>query len=134
MALLVDFAYPVQSLACIFLAWKAFLFAIAIGSGVSPAYDTSSTLLSTGRASYHESAFDLATRLTRWDAIYYVQASRRGYLFEQEWAFASGLPTVISFLTNGTSPLYMKMVPVLTICNQFSRVSASSKMTHLSLS
>ncbi|KAH8156176.1 hypothetical protein CIB48_g12072 [Xylaria polymorpha] len=100
MALLVDFAYPVQSLACIFLAWKAFLFAIAIGSGVSPAYDTSSTLLSTGRASYHESAFDLATRLTRWDAIYYVQASRRGYLFEQEWAFASGLPTVISFLTN----------------------------------
>ncbi|RYC63801.1 hypothetical protein CHU98_g2421 [Xylaria longipes] len=99
MALLVDFSYPVQSLTCIFLAWKAFLFAIALGSGVSPAYDTSSTLLSTSQASYHESAFDLATRLTRWDAIYFIQASRRGYLFEQEWAFASGLPTIISFLT-----------------------------------
>ncbi|KAI0469112.1 glycosyltransferase family 76 protein [Xylaria cf. heliscus] len=99
MAFLVDFAYPVQSLACIFLAWKVFLLAIALGSGVSPAYDTSSTLLSTSQVSYHESAFDLATRLTRWDAIYYIQASRRGYLFEQEWAFASGLPTVISFLT-----------------------------------
>ncbi|KAI8955358.1 GPI mannosyltransferase 2 [Xylaria longipes] len=99
MAPLVDFSYPVQSLTCIFLAWKAFLFAIALGSGVSPAYDTSSTLLSTSQASYHESAFDLATRLTRWDAIYFIQASRRGYLFEQEWAFASGLPTIISFLT-----------------------------------
>ncbi|TGJ85037.1 hypothetical protein E0Z10_g3747 [Xylaria hypoxylon] len=94
----IDDAHPLRSLTCIFLAWKIFLFAIALGSGVSPAYDTSSTLLSTTRATYHESAFDLATRLTRWDAIYFVQASRRGYLFEQEWAFASGLPTVISFL------------------------------------
>ncbi|KAI0451315.1 GPI mannosyltransferase 2 [Xylaria acuta] len=110
MALLVDFAYPIQSLTCIFLAWKAFLFAIALGSGVSPAYDTSSTLLSTSQASYHESAFDLATRLTRWDAIYYVQASRRGYLFEQEWAFASGLPTVISFLT--------KVLPIFGVKQQ----------------
>ncbi|KAI0907076.1 GPI mannosyltransferase 2 [Ustulina deusta] len=95
---LFDDTHPLRSLSCIFIAWKAFLFAIALGSGVSPAYDTSSTLLSPDQATYHESAFDLATRLTRWDAIYFVQASRRGYLFEQEWAFASGLPTVISFL------------------------------------
>ncbi|KAI1757916.1 GPI mannosyltransferase 2 [Xylaria castorea] len=99
MALFVEFTSPIQSLTCIFLAWKAFLFAIALGSGVSSAYDTSSTLLSTSQSSYHESAFNLATKLTRWDAIYYVQASRRGYVFEQEWAFASGLPTIISFLT-----------------------------------
>ncbi|KAI1356079.1 GPI mannosyltransferase 2 [Xylaria sp. FL0043] len=96
----VDSSHPLRSLCYIFIAWKAFLFTIALGSGVSPAYDTSSTLLSPDRATYHESAFDLATRLTRWDAIYFVQASRRGYLFEQEWAFASGLPTVISFLAN----------------------------------
>ncbi|KAI0203643.1 GPI mannosyltransferase 2 [Astrocystis sublimbata] len=100
MSLFVDSASPVQSLACTFVAWKAFLLAIVLGSGVGPAYDTSSTLLSTSQPSYHESTFDLATKLTRWDAIYYVQASRRGYLFEQEWAFASGLPTTISFLTN----------------------------------
>ncbi|GAW14201.1 hypothetical protein ANO14919_035980 [Xylariales sp. No.14919] len=93
-----DDAHPLRSLTCIFLAWKTFLFTIALGSGLSPAYDTSSTLLSTTRDTYHESVFDLATRLTRWDAIYFVQASQRGYLFEQEWAFASGLPTVISFL------------------------------------
>ncbi|KAI0542019.1 GPI mannosyltransferase 2 [Xylaria digitata] len=96
---LIDDTRPLQSLTSVFLAWKSFLFAIALGSGLSPAYDTSSTLLSTTLATYNESAFDLATRLTRWDAIYFVQASRRGYLFEQEWAFASGLPTVISFLT-----------------------------------
>ncbi|KAI1129689.1 GPI mannosyltransferase 2 [Nemania abortiva] len=99
MPFLIDYTRPLRSLACIFLIWKAFLFTIAIGSGVGPAYDTSSTLLSTDRATYHESIFDLATRLTRWDAIYFIQASRRGYLFEQEWAFASGLPTVISFLS-----------------------------------
>ncbi|KAI1185016.1 GPI mannosyltransferase 2 [Nemania serpens] len=98
MPFLVNYDRPLRSLTCIFLAWKAFLLAIAVGSGVSPAYDTSSTLLSAHRATFHESAFDLATRLTRWDAIYFIRASQRGYLFEQEWAFASGLPTVISFL------------------------------------
>jgi GPI mannosyltransferase 2 len=96
---LLDNESPFKSLVCVFLAWKAYLFAVAIGSGVGPAYDTSSTLLSHDRATPHESAFDLPTRLTRWDAIYYIQASRRGYLFEQEWAFASGLPTVISFFS-----------------------------------
>ncbi|KAI3321337.1 glycosyltransferase family 76 protein [Xylariaceae sp. AK1471] len=100
-----DHAHPVRSLTYIFLTWKTFLLAIALGSGVGPAYDTSSTLLSNDRATYHESAFDIATRLTRWDAIYYVQASRRGYLFEQEWAFASGLPTVISFLVKAVTGL-----------------------------
>ncbi|KAI0400255.1 GPI mannosyltransferase 2 [Xylaria palmicola] len=98
MAFLADSSAPLPSLTRIFLAWKTFLFIIAFGSGVGPAYDTSSTLLSTEQATHHEAAFDLATRLTRWDAIYFIQASRRGYLFEQEWAFASGLPTVISFL------------------------------------
>jgi phosphatidylinositol glycan class V len=101
MMTLLDYAHPLRSLSYIFLAWKTFLFAIALGSGVSPAYDTSSTLLSNDRATYHESPFDLATRLTRWDAIYFIQAARRGYLFEQEWAFASGLPVVISFLRKG---------------------------------
>ncbi|KAJ3573739.1 hypothetical protein NPX13_g4594 [Xylaria arbuscula] len=98
---LIDDAHPLRSLSSIFISWKIFLFAIALGSGVGPAYDTSSTLLlSPEQTTHDESIFDLATRLTRWDAIYYIQASRRGYLFEQEWAFASGLPTIVSFLTN----------------------------------
>ncbi|KAI1503499.1 GPI mannosyltransferase 2 [Biscogniauxia marginata] len=88
---------PILTLIGSFFAWKAFLLTIAIGSGLGPAYDTSSTLISPERASPDESLFGLGTRLTRWDAIYFVQASRRGYLYEQEWAFGGGLPTVISF-------------------------------------
>ncbi|CAJ2505678.1 Uu.00g130720.m01.CDS01 [Anthostomella pinea] len=97
-----DARHPVQGLLGAFLAWKAFLFAIAVGSAVGPAYDTSSTLITTGRASYDESPLDLATRLTRWDAMYFIQASRRGYLFEQEWAFGAGLPAVISALAKSS--------------------------------
>ncbi|KAL7621830.1 ER membrane glycoprotein subunit of the GPI transamidase complex-like protein [Parahypoxylon ruwenzoriense] len=88
---------PISSLFGAFFAWKAFLLAIAFGSSVGPAYDTSSTLISPRIASSEESIFDLATKLTRWDSIYFTQVARRGYLFEQEWAFGSGLPTVISF-------------------------------------
>ncbi|RYP90483.1 hypothetical protein DL770_003394 [Monosporascus sp. CRB-9-2] len=95
-----DLEHPVQSLVLAFASWKTLLLAIAIGSSVGPAYDTSSTLISPVISSPNESAFDIATKLTRWDAIYFVQAARRGYLFEQEWAFGGGLPTVISFITN----------------------------------
>ncbi|KAI0382289.1 glycosyltransferase family 76 protein [Hypomontagnella monticulosa] len=99
------FQSPVRSLVGIFLAWKAFLLAIVIGSSVGPAYDTSSTLISPEIASSNESIFDLATKLTRWDSIYYIQSSRKGYTFEQEWAFGSGLPAVISFLSQALSGL-----------------------------
>ncbi|RYP62476.1 hypothetical protein DL771_009720 [Monosporascus sp. 5C6A] len=95
-----DLEHPVQSLVVAFASWKALLLAIVIGSSVGPAYDTSSTLISPVISSPNESALDIATKLTRWDAIYFVQAARRGYLFEQEWAFGGGLPTVISFITN----------------------------------
>ncbi|RYP50853.1 hypothetical protein DL768_003688 [Monosporascus sp. mg162] len=95
-----DLEHPVQSLVVTFASWKALLLAIVIGSSVGPAYDTSSTLISPVISSPNESAFGVATKLTRWDAIYFVQAARRGYLFEQEWAFSGGLPTVISFITN----------------------------------
>lgn len=96
-----DLQHPVRSLIGAFAAWKTLLLAIAIGSGVGPAYDTSTTLVSPLVLSPKESAWDLATKLTRWDAIYYVQSARRGYLFEQEWAFGSGLPTVIAFFARG---------------------------------
>lgn len=95
---LLDIQHPVRSLAGAFAAWKALLLAIAVGSGVGPAYDTSTTLVSPLSLSPNESVFDLSTKLTRWDAIYFVQAARRGYLFEQEWAFGGGLPVVISSL------------------------------------
>ncbi|KAI1211197.1 glycosyltransferase family 76 protein [Annulohypoxylon truncatum] len=98
-----DHKHPIQSLLVTFLAWKTLLIAIAIGSNVGPAYDTSTTLLSPEITSSHESTFDLATKLTRWDSIYFIEASRRGYQYEQEWAFGKGLPTVISFLIQALS-------------------------------
>ncbi|KAI0887759.1 glycosyltransferase family 76 protein [Annulohypoxylon maeteangense] len=94
---------PIQSLLVTFLAWKTLLLAIAIGNSIGSAYDTSTTLLSSEIASSDESTFDLATKLTRWDSIYFIQASRRGYLYEQEWAFGSGLPAVISFFIQALS-------------------------------
>ncbi|KAI0899007.1 glycosyltransferase family 76 protein [Annulohypoxylon nitens] len=100
-----DHRHPVQSFLVTFLAWKTLLLAIAVGSNVGSAYDTSTTLLSPEIASSHESIFDVATKLTRWDSIYFIQASRRGYLFEQEWAFGSGLPTVISFFIQALSSI-----------------------------
>lgn len=85
---------PYLTLSTVFAAWKTGLFAIAIGSQVGPTYDTSSGLLlldsgPTGR---------VLTRLTSWDAIYFVKVAQRGYLFEQEWAFGSALPKCISGL------------------------------------
>ncbi|KAI8964504.1 glycosyltransferase family 76 protein [Daldinia sp. FL1419] len=100
-----DYKKPIRSLIGSFITWKVLLILIVIGSSVGPAYDTSSTLLSPEIASSHESTFDLATKLTRWDSIYFIQASRRGYLFEQEWAFGPGFPTIISYLSKGLSSL-----------------------------
>ncbi|KAI0142894.1 glycosyltransferase family 76 protein [Xylariaceae sp. FL1272] len=87
---------PIRSLISVFCLWKIFLLAIVLGSGVGPAYDTSSTLLSPERSTSSEPFLDLASKLTRWDAIYFIQSSRRGYAYEQEWAFARGLPVLVA--------------------------------------
>ncbi|KAI1141222.1 glycosyltransferase family 76 protein [Hypoxylon sp. FL0543] len=111
---------PIRPLLGTFFAWKALILVLAIGSGVGPAYDTSTTLLSPEIASSDESTFDVPTKLTRWDAIYFILASRRGYLFEQEWAFGCGLPTVISILTQVLSGLGVEsrgtLEPLIGIC------------------
>ncbi|KAK7703677.1 ER membrane glycoprotein subunit of the GPI transamidase complex-like protein [Diaporthe eres] len=83
---------PYTTLTATFLSWKAVLFAIAAGSRVGPTYDTSSSLLVPGSPS------TLLTRLSSWDAIYFLKAAQRGYLFEQEWAFGSALPNCVSLI------------------------------------
>ncbi|KXH57516.1 mannosyltransferase [Colletotrichum salicis] len=85
---------PRQTLITSFVAWKALLLAIALGSAVAPSYDTSTTLM----LQRNESNISLVTRLTRWDALYFTQSARRGYVYEQEWAFNAGLPIVVSGL------------------------------------
>ena len=87
-----------------FLAWKAILLALILGTVFFPSYDTS-TSLALGLPPDHTShlaplptSFSdaIAGRLTRWDAIYFTAIAHRGYLYEQEWAFGPGLPYLVS--------------------------------------
>lgn len=100
---LLDQERPRFALTRAFVAWKSLLLLVAAAGGsLGPPYDTSTTLIQPHAASFRESPLDLATRLTRWDAIYFVQSARRGYVYEQEWAFGLGLPTIISRIVQGT--------------------------------
>ncbi|RCI10071.1 hypothetical protein L249_8545 [Ophiocordyceps polyrhachis-furcata BCC 54312] len=83
---------PIKSLAALFLAWKGFLLAIALTASLVPDYDTSTSLFFDRAYGAEARVPVLATALTRWDALYFVQSSRRGYVFEQEWAFGAALP------------------------------------------
>ncbi|PWY77544.1 GPI mannosyltransferase 2 [Aspergillus heteromorphus CBS 117.55] len=95
---------PYCSLLGTFVLWKAFLLLLAV-LAPGPGYDTSTTL-----AQWSSSGPDgpipallrrISIKLTRWDAIYFTEAARRGYLFEQEWAFSYAVNRLINFVTNG---------------------------------
>lgn len=94
-------ARPRRTLISIFIAWKALLLAIALGSSFSQAYDTSTSILFEhlyGSSPTIASTF--ATRLSRWDAIYFIHTAKEGYVYEQEWAFGTGLSLLIRFVTH----------------------------------
>ncbi|EKG13131.1 GPI mannosyltransferase 2-like protein [Macrophomina phaseolina MS6] len=91
-------ASPRTSLVIVFAAWKTLLLLIAFASP-GPGYDTSTTLL-LGRDAAASALVSasvpwtatlgerLASKLTRWDAIYFTVAAERGYQHEQDWAFS----------------------------------------------
>lgn len=98
--------HPYRSLISIFVLWKACLLLLAILTP-GPGYDTSTTL-----AQWHRDTSDIkglfptflrqvSTRLTRWDAIYFTEAARRGHVFEQEWAFSYVFSKFINLLAAG---------------------------------
>jgi GPI mannosyltransferase 2 len=93
---------PLVSILTFFTVFKALLLSIAISAAVAPDYDTSTTLFFTRHAAIAgiPSAASPAQRLTRWDAIYYMSAVRNGYVFEQDWAFGLGLPTLTAWLSS----------------------------------
>ncbi|KAK8131785.1 hypothetical protein PG984_008223 [Apiospora sp. TS-2023a] len=100
-----------QALVRAFVIWKSVLLLVVAGSSLGgPPYDTSTTLVSPRALDFNESAFDLSTKLTRWDAIYFMENARRGYLFEQEWAFGSGMPFLISTVTRALA--YLGLEPI----------------------
>ncbi len=85
-----------------FTLQKTLLLLITLGSTLAGnAYDTSADLaLHPGGDGLVSGGGDglghrLVARLTSWDAIYFVSVARRGYRFEQEWAFGGGLPVVV---------------------------------------
>lgn len=84
---------PKASLIVTFLAWKLLLFLVAVASP-GPGYDTS-TFLSPRPPGYVHGKF------VRWDAIYFTQIARRGYVFEQEWAFGWGFTRILAALGRG---------------------------------
>ncbi|MCJ1249203.1 hypothetical protein MMC30_006426 [Trapelia coarctata] len=84
---------PKTSLTITFLAWKLLLFFVAVSSP-GPGYDTS-TFLVQPSPSYVPGKF------VRWDAIYFTQIARRGYVFEQEWAFGWGFTRILAVLGKG---------------------------------
>ncbi|KAL2020396.1 hypothetical protein VTK56DRAFT_8439 [Thermocarpiscus australiensis] len=92
---------PYRTLLASFAAWKLFLFAIALGSSlVGEAYDTSAGLVVQDHRAASAPA-GLVARLASWDAVYFVSIARRGYRFEQEWAFGGGLPVLVRGLVSG---------------------------------
>ena len=105
---------PQRTILQTFLLHKTLLLLITLGSTLaSEPYDTSAGL---ALALQHPRRSDalllsnrdaaggggggglgrrLVARLTSWDAVYFVGVARRGYRFEQEWAFGGGLPVVV---------------------------------------
>ena len=98
--------HPKWFLVSSFTIWKLILLAIALASP-GPGYDTSTALLHLDLSftqAKPRSDWELASRLrnlVRWDAIYFTQLARRGYLWEQEWAFGWGFSNLIAVTSRG---------------------------------
>lgn len=106
---------PIQTLLKAFALWKLFLLAITIGSCLvnSEAYDTSAGLVVLDHApdsSHHDLKRRIVARLSSWDSIYFVSTARRGYRFEQEWAFGSALPIAVRGVLQCKSSLPSRFV------------------------
>lgn len=99
MAALFDLAAPVRSLVLVFAAWKSVLLAFALGAVIGPDYDTSTSLFFDRLYGSGVGVPRLAASLTRWDALYFVQYAREGYVFEQQWAFGAAMPALVRLLT-----------------------------------
>ena len=83
----------------LFLLWRVVLLSVVL-LAPGPGYDTSSTLLLEYPKDPEDSTlsteYSPALKFLRWDAVYFSEQSRRGYLFEQEWAFGPGFPYIVN--------------------------------------
>jgi len=114
-------AYPehaanVSSIALLFAFWKALLL-LVVAASPGPGYDTSTDLLlrdprlvpsdpagvCASQSLVQRALAHVLPRLTRWDAVYFLEIAQRGYRFEQEWAFGWGFTRIVSFGAKGTA-------------------------------
>ncbi|KAF4452682.1 GPI mannosyltransferase 2 [Fusarium austroafricanum] len=95
MSLLNHESNPTYSLIAAFAACKGLLLSIALGASVGPDYDTSTSLFFDIIHGAKTPIPALVTRLTRWDALYFMHDAVKGKVYEQEWAFGIGLPAAV---------------------------------------
>lgn len=92
--------HPLQTLLILFTTWKSLLLLLALLTNLASDYDTSTSLLFVQLYGPNNVSLPLlTTRLTRWDAIYYVRAACEGYVYEQEWAFGAGVSQSIRYIS-----------------------------------
>lgn len=99
--------HPRPSLIVLYMGWKLLLLSVALASpGLG--YDTSTTLLHLepgfSGMDYNSGLGYLSPNLDsliRWDAVYFTQIGRRGYLWEQEWAFGWGFTKSLAAIGRG---------------------------------
>ena len=104
---------PFVGLAVIYLAWKSFLLAIALGAAVGPSYDTSTSLFFERLYGNGTKILEPSLRLTRWDAIYFMHATSNGKIYEQEWAFGWGLSVAVGAIRDSLEAIGISDASVL---------------------
>lgn len=110
---------PIRSLTALFISWKTFLLAIALGAAIAPDYDTSTSLFFERMYGSNITIPIIASRLTRWDGLYFMHSTIKGYIYEQEWAFGLGLPTTVGAISRSLSaitPANYALEPLVAIC------------------
>jgi phosphatidylinositol glycan class V len=98
---------PLYSIFTVFAAWKGFLLSIALGTSISDDYDTSTSLFFEHVYGAGVNASALATKLTRWDSLYFMQAAHGGYIYEQQWAFGAALPVTVQGISWSLKSLHL---------------------------
>lgn len=108
--------HDIKRLAVVFVAWKTLLVLLAIFTP-GPGYDTSGFVALTrhdpGRVENHSPSLSdrLALSHLRWDALYFVKAAQRGYLYEQEWAFSRAHSLTVQTVTDCRFPTGFSTCP-----------------------
>ena len=90
---------PWGTLTAFFVLWKTIIFLIALTSPGS-GYDTSTTLLDWSSDGVNDKLATALSKFVRWDAIYFTHITEHGHVFEQEWAFGTGLSSMLRFISS----------------------------------